>query len=94
MAESDYKPLKDFEVVWDDGDVEDRHLSIGLVDDDFHEGDEHFYLVITDPHPECGAEFAIGMVRASHLNSQRCYGIAGSVAANPTADGASLMLTK
>ena len=62
MADSDYRPLKDLEVVWEDGDAEDRNVSIGLIDDDFHEGDEQFYFVITDPHPECAGSFAIGMV--------------------------------
>ena len=62
MADSDYRPLKDLEVIWEDGDVEDRSVSIELIDDDFHEGDEQFYFIITDPHPDCAGTFAMGMV--------------------------------
>jgi hypothetical protein len=61
-AGTDYTPVKNLRVEWADGDAADRTVKLHFIDDNFYEGDESFFLCITDVVPNPDTSFAIGLL--------------------------------
>jgi len=60
-AGTDYNPVTNLAVEWADGDAADRELRLEFFDDNYYEGDESYFVSITDVIPNKETAFAIGM---------------------------------